>query len=52
MIGVNAQQFRSWTPLQTASDQRLWTALDAGGFVASADVPATSCGCARATATR
>ena len=35
VIGVNAQQFRSWTPLKTASNQRLWTALDAGGFVAS-----------------
>jgi hypothetical protein len=37
VIGVNAQQFRSWTPLQTASSQRLWTALDSGGFVASTD---------------
>src|SRR6516162_3090417 len=37
VIGVNAQQFRSWTPLTTASNQRLWTALDAGGFVASTD---------------
>jgi hypothetical protein len=37
VIGVNAQQFRSWTPLKTASSQRLWTALDAGGFVASTD---------------
>ena len=35
VIGVNAQQFRSWTPLSTASNQRLWNALDAGGFVAS-----------------
>jgi hypothetical protein len=35
VIGVNAQQFRSWTPLKTASNQRLWTALDAGGFVAA-----------------
>jgi Transglycosylase SLT domain len=35
VIGVNTQQFRSWTPLGTASDQRLWTALDAGGFVTS-----------------
>jgi len=35
VIGVNAQQFRSWTPLKTASNQRLWTGLDAGGFVAS-----------------
>ena len=38
VIGVNAQQFRSWTPLKTASNQRLWNALDAGGFVASTDV--------------
>jgi len=38
VIGVNAQQFRSWTPLKTASNQKLWDALDAGGFVASTDV--------------
>jgi hypothetical protein len=35
VIGVNAQQFRSWTPLKTASSQKLWTALDEGGFIAS-----------------
>jgi hypothetical protein len=35
VIGVNAQQFRSWTPLSTASNQKLWNALDSGGFVAS-----------------
>jgi Transglycosylase SLT domain len=35
VIGVNAQQFRSWTPLSTASNQKLWNTLDAGGFVAS-----------------
>jgi hypothetical protein len=35
VIGVNAQQFRSWTPLKTASNEALWSALDAGGFVAS-----------------
>jgi hypothetical protein len=35
VIGVNAQQFRSWTPLSTASHQKLWNALDAGGFIAS-----------------
>jgi len=35
VIGVNAQWFRSWTPLKTASDQKLWNALDSGGFVAS-----------------
>jgi Transglycosylase SLT domain len=38
VIGVNAQQFRSWTPLKTASSQQLWTALDAGGFVATPSV--------------
>jgi hypothetical protein len=37
VIGVDAQQFRSWTPLKTASNQKLWNALDAGGFVASTD---------------
>ncbi len=37
VIGVNAQQFRSWTPLRTASNQQLWNALDSGGFVASTD---------------
>ena len=36
VIGVNAQQYRSWTPLSTASDQPLWNALASGGFVASA----------------
>jgi Transglycosylase SLT domain len=35
VIGVNAQQFRAWTPLKTGSDQQLWTALDSGGFVAA-----------------
>jgi hypothetical protein len=35
VIGVNPQQFRSWTPLDTASDQKLWNALDDGGFIAS-----------------
>jgi len=35
VIGVNAQQYRAWTPLKTASDQKLWTALDSSGFVAS-----------------
>jgi hypothetical protein len=35
VLGVNVQQFRSWTPLATASDQRLWAGLAAGGFVAS-----------------
>ncbi|HET9897327.1 MAG TPA: lytic transglycosylase domain-containing protein [Streptosporangiaceae bacterium] len=36
VIGVNPDQFRSWVPLRTASDQRLWTALDKGDFIASA----------------
>jgi Transglycosylase SLT domain len=35
VLGVDPRQFRSWTPLATASDQRLWAALAAGGFVAS-----------------
>ncbi len=35
VIGVNAQQFRSWTPLASASSQRLWAVLDNGGFVSS-----------------
>jgi hypothetical protein len=35
VLGVNPEQFRSWTPLATASDQPLWTALERGHFVAS-----------------
>jgi hypothetical protein len=35
VIGVNAKEFQSWTPLSTASNQRLWSALAAGGFLAS-----------------
>ena len=35
VIGVNPGQFRSWVPLQTASDQPFWTALASGEFVAS-----------------
>jgi Transglycosylase SLT domain len=35
VLGVNPGQFRSWTPLATASDQRLWTALQRGHFVTS-----------------
>ena len=38
VLGVNPEQFRSWTPLATASDQRLWTALQRGHFVTS-DTP-------------
>ena len=36
VIGVNPSQFRSWVPLRTASDQRLWAALAAGQFIAEA----------------
>jgi Transglycosylase SLT domain len=32
---VNPAQFRSWVPLQTASDQPFWTALASGEFVAA-----------------
>src|SRR5215831_15281756 len=35
VIGVDPQRFRSWTPLATASDQRLWAALAAGKFASS-----------------
>ncbi len=35
VIGVNPAQFRSWVPLQTASDQPFWTALAGGEFVAA-----------------
>jgi hypothetical protein len=35
VIGVNPAQFRSWVPLQTASDQPFWTALASGEFVAA-----------------
>jgi Transglycosylase SLT domain len=35
VIGVDPAQFRSWVPLQTASDQPFWTALSAGELVAS-----------------
>ncbi len=35
VLGVNPGQFRPWTPLATASDQRLWTALERGHFVTS-----------------
>jgi hypothetical protein len=35
VIGVDPDQFRSWVPLQTASDQPFWTALSGGEFVAS-----------------
>ena len=35
VIGVSPSAFRSWVPLQTASDQPFWTALASGQFVAS-----------------
>ena len=35
VLGVNPGQFRSWTPLATATDQRLWTALGQDRFVTS-----------------
>jgi transglycosylase-like protein with SLT domain len=38
VIGVNAQQYRAWTPLKTGSDQSLWTTLDSGGFVAATEI--------------
>src|SRR5262249_29758714 len=37
VIGVSAQRFRSWTPLSTASNQKLWNALDSGEFIASTE---------------
>jgi transglycosylase-like protein with SLT domain len=36
VIGVDPQQFRSWTPLATASDARLWEAIAGGDFASSA----------------
>jgi transglycosylase-like protein with SLT domain len=38
-IGVDPAAFRSWTPLRTASDDGLWSALAGGGFVTT---PGTS----------
>ncbi len=35
VIGVDPPQFRSWTPLATASDQRLWEAIAGGDFVSA-----------------
>ncbi len=34
-LGVDARQYRSWTPLSTASRQRLWSTLADGGFITS-----------------
>ena len=35
VIGVNAQLYRSWTSLSTASNEGLWNGLAAGGFMAT-----------------
>ena len=35
VVGVNAQLYRDWTPLSTASNQQLWTSLTNGAMVAS-----------------
>jgi transglycosylase-like protein with SLT domain len=35
VIGVDPRRFRSWTPLATASDQRLWEAIAGGDFVSA-----------------
>jgi hypothetical protein len=35
VIGVDEQQFRSWMPVGTGSDEHLWTALAGGGFISS-----------------
>jgi hypothetical protein len=35
VIGVNAKVFRTWTPLSIATNNKLWSGLAAGGFVAS-----------------
>ena len=40
VIGVNPEQFRSWVPLGTATDQQIWTRLAAGDFVASSQAAA------------
>jgi hypothetical protein len=35
VLGVDPGRFRSWTPLATATNQRVWTALRNGRFIAS-----------------
>jgi hypothetical protein len=40
VIGVNPGQFRSWVPLLAASDQRLWTRLAKGDFIAETSAAA------------
>jgi hypothetical protein len=47
VIGVDPQQFRSWTPLATASDTRLWEAIAAGTSSPRA-ARASCCGCTAA----
>lgn len=37
VIGVNPATFRSWVPLETASDQVFWSDLSRGDFVAASD---------------
>ncbi|HXW88399.1 MAG TPA: lytic transglycosylase domain-containing protein [Streptosporangiaceae bacterium] len=37
VIGVNPAAFRSWVPLETASDQVFWSDLSKGDFVAASD---------------
>ncbi len=47
VIGVSPEQFRSWVPLGTATDQKLWNALAAGAFIessASTGLPPLSAG--------
>jgi Transglycosylase SLT domain len=41
VIGVNPDQFRSWVPLASATDQKLWTDLAAGDFIASSQATAS-----------
>jgi hypothetical protein len=38
-IGVNTGVFRAWTPPQTASSQRVWTALAHGELMTTAETP-------------
>jgi len=40
VIGVNPSQFRSWVPLRTASDSRLWARLADGQFIEEASAAA------------
>jgi Transglycosylase SLT domain len=37
VIGADPRRLRSWTPLATASDQRVWASLASGDFVSSGD---------------